>query len=378
MTFHDLYSRFKGFDFDGFFGQVKPADVERVLGKSRLNHTDFLTLLSPAAESRLEEMAQQAHRFTLQHFGRAMVLYTPLYLSNHCVNQCSYCGFNARNKLHRKTLTLEEVEAEARAIAGTGLRHILILTGESRRHAPVPYLADCARVLGRYFSSIGIEVYPMAEEEYRALIEAGVDSLTIYQEAYDEKVYDQVHLKGPKKDYRFRLEAPERGCRAGMRAVNIGALLGLAEWRREAFFTGLHADYLQARYPEVEFSVSVPRLRPHLGNFSPPHPVADQNLVQILLAMRLFIPRLGLTLSTRERAGLRDNLLPLGITRMSAGSSTKVGGRATIDAGDEQFAIADTRSVAEIRETLLRKGYDPVFKDWHPIQGGDAPWANPM
>ncbi|KKM10262.1 thiamine biosynthesis protein ThiH [Clostridiales bacterium PH28_bin88] len=367
MTFYDIYSRFKGFDFDSFFDRIGPHEVMGALEKSRIDHTDFLVLLSPAAEGVLEEMAQKAHRLTLQHFGRAMVLYTPLYLSNYCVNQCSYCGFNARNRLHRKTLTLEEVEAEARAIAGTGLRHILVLTGESRRHAPVCYIAGCVRVLRRYFASIGIEVYPMEEEEYRSLIQAGVDSLTIYQETYDEEVYDRVHLNGPKKNYRYRLEAPERGCRAGMRAVNIGSLLGLNDWRREAFFTGLHASYLQDRYPEVEFSVSVPRLRPHLGSFPPPCPVSDKNLVQVLLALRLFIPRLGLTLSTRERAELRDHLVPLSITRMSAGSCTRVGGHAIQDTGDGQFDIADTRSVAEIREALLRRGYDPVFKDWHPF-----------
>ncbi len=367
MSFANVCSQFKGFDFDGFFNRIQPDDIIKVLGKPGLDRTDFLVMLSPAAEGVLEEMAQKAHRLTLQHFGRAMVLYTPLYLSNYCVNVCSYCGFNARNRMYRKTLTLDEVEAEARAIASTGLKHILVLTGESRRHVPVSYIAGCVRVLRRYFASIGIEVYPMEEEEYRVLIQAGVDSLTIYQETYDEEVYDRVHVKGPKKHYRYRLEAPERGCRAGMRAVNIGALLGLNDWRRDAFFTGLHAAYLQDRYPEVELSVSVPRLRPHLGNFPPLYPVLDKNLVQILLALRLFIPRLGLTLSTRERAELRDRLIPLGITRMSAGSCTKVGGYAIQDTGHGQFDIADTRNVAEIREALLGRGYDPVFKDWHPF-----------
>ncbi|MHB1127677.1 MAG: radical SAM protein, partial [Bacillota bacterium] len=228
MSFYDVITQYKGFDFDNFFRKVKPEDVVRILGKSSIDYSDYLALLSPAAETLLEEMAQKAHRITLQHFGRAMVLYTPLYLSNYCINQCSYCGFNSRNRLHRKTLKLDEVEAEARAIVELEMRHILILTGESRRHAPSSYIEDCVTVLRRYFTSIGIEVYPMSVEEYRGLIEAGVDSLTVYQEVYDEEIYDQVHIKGPKKDYRFRLEAPERGGQAGIRSVNIGALLGLS------------------------------------------------------------------------------------------------------------------------------------------------------
>ncbi|MHB1418443.1 MAG: 2-iminoacetate synthase ThiH [Bacillota bacterium] len=364
MSFYDVFSQFKEYEFDSYLQGVKTEDVLRILGKNSIDYTDYLALLSPAAETLLEEMAQKAHRITLQYFGKAMVLYTPLYLSNYCINQCSYCGFNSRNRLHRKTLTLEEVEAESRAIRELEMQHILILTGESRRHAPLSYIADCVAVLRRHFSSIGIEVYPMSVEDYRELLEAGVDSMTVYQEVYNEEIYDRVHIKGPKKNYRFRLEAPERASLAGMRSVNIGALLGLSEWRRETFFTGLHAAYLQDKFPEVELSVSVPRLRPHAGNFTVDYPVSDQNLVQILLALRLFIPRLGLTLSTRESSELRDNLMPLGITKMSAGSSTKVGGRTTVDAGDEQFQISDDRSVAEIRDVLMKNAYDPVFKDW--------------
>lgn len=366
MSFFNQYARFKDFDFDIFFRRISPEDIQRVLAKERLNAADFLTLLAPAAESLLEEIAQKAHRLTLQHFGRAMLLYTPLYLSNHCANLCRYCGFSSSNSLKRQTLTLAEVESEARVIAATGLKTILILTGESRRHAPVDYIADCVVILKGYFSSIGIEIYPLEEEEYRYLKETGVDSLTIYQEVYDERIYGQVHLRGPKKDYRFRLDAAERGCRAGLRSVNVGALLGLGDWRRETYFGGLHADYLQNRYPEVEISYSVPRLRPHCGDFAALYPAADMDLVQILLALRLFMPRLGLTLSTREGAALRDRLIYLGITKMSADSRTSVGGR-IMAGGESQFAIADNRDVEQIRETLLTRGYDPVFKDWHPF-----------
>jgi 2-iminoacetate synthase len=366
MSFYNQYERLQEFDFTGFFSRVTPGDVRRVLEKDRLNPDDYLTLLAPAAESFLEEMAQKAYRLTRQHFGRAMILYTPLYLSNYCVNHCNYCGFSAGINIRRQTLSLKEVEAEAKVIAATGLRHILILTGESRYHAPLEYLAECVRLLKGYFSSIGIEVYPMEEEEYSYLVAAGVDSLTIYQEVYDAKIYDQVHLEGPKKDYRFRLDAPERGCRAGMRAVNIGALLGLGDWRRETFCGGLHANYLQNAYPEVEMSYSVPRLRPHNADYNIPHPVSDRNLVQSLLAIRLFMPRLGLTLSTRERAAFRDSLMPLGITKMSADSCTSVGGRILSGSAD-QFNVADERNVEEMRKALINKGYDPVFKDWHPF-----------
>jgi len=364
MSFFSQLLRWQGVDFDSLFNRVTTEDVRRGLEKRSLDAGDFAALLAPAAERLLEEMAQKAHRSTLQHFGRVMLLYTPLYLSNYCINHCRYCGFSAGNRLKRQTLTLAEVEAEARVIAATGLQHILVLTGESRSHVPVEYIAGCVRVLRGYFSSIGIEVYPMDETEYRYLIETGVDSLTIYQEVYDTGIYDQVHVSGPKKDFQFRLDAPERGCRAGMRAVNVGALLGLGDWRRDTFLGGLHAYYLQNTYPEVEISYSVPRLRPHSGDLIMPHPLTDKNLVQSLLALRLMMPRLGLTLSTRERASLRDHLIPLGITKMSASSCTSVGGR-TIDNSDDQFAIADDRDVAQMKEVLTKKGFDPVLKDWH-------------
>ena len=247
MSFIETIEQYQNFDIDAFFSRVTEADVRRAIGQDRLGPLDYLTLLSPQAEICLEEMAQKAHRLTVQHFGRTMLLFTPIYVANHCVNQCLYCGFNVKNKLHRTQLTLEEVAAEAEIIAATGLKHILLLTGESRQHTPVSYIRDCVEVLRRYFTSISIEIYPLTEDEYRELIAAGVDGLTIYQETYDRDTYAYLHPAGPKRDYRFRLDAPERGCRAGMRSVNIGALLGLADWRREAFLTGLHADYLQRK-----------------------------------------------------------------------------------------------------------------------------------
>ena len=367
MSYYKEYEKFKSIDLEGFLSQVRDSDVRRVLGKDRLREEDFLVLLSPAAAAYLEEMAQKAHRITVQNFGKVIFLYAPLYLADYCVNECLYCSFNATNKFKRRKLTLEELEEEAERIAREGIRHILILTGESRVHTPITYIKDCVGVLKKYFPSISIEVYPMDTHEYKELVDAGVDGLTIYQEVYNQEVYDRVHIKGPKKNYMYRLDAPERGCRAGMRTVNIGALLGLDDWRKEAFFTGLHAKYLQDKYPATEISLSVPRLRPHLGGFQPEHTIGDSELVQIILAFRLFLPRAGITLSTRERPQLRDNLVYLGITRMSAGSSTVVGGYTSNNEGVSQFDVSDERGVKEIRDMISSKGYQPVFKDWHPI-----------
>lgn len=291
MSFYNVIERYEGFDFNRFFDQVTGSGVIRAVNKSRLTEMDYLALLSPRAGDYLEEMARRAHRLTVQHFGRVILLYTPLYLSNHCVNHCVYCGFQVHNSLERKKLTPEEVGTEAGIIASTGLKHILILTGESRKHSPVSYIRECVEILKKHFTSISIEVYPLEEEEYAELVSAGVDGLTIYQEVYDREVYGELHPAGPKRNYRFRLEAPERACRAGIRSVNVGALLGLNQWRSEAFFTGLHANYLQNSFPDVEVGISPPRMRPHLGSYQPREQVTDKDLVQYMLAFMLFMPR---------------------------------------------------------------------------------------
>lgn len=353
-------------------------DVQRVLGRHTLTPDDFLCLLSPAAEPHLERMAARAHALTVAHFGRTMVLYTPLYLSNHCTNRCVYCGFNRDNRIPRRRLTLEAVDAEARSVAATGLKHVLALTGDAPAIAGVDYLEACCTALRRYFPAIGMEIYALSEADYARLIDAGVDSLTLYQETYNEPLYHRLHPGGPKGDYRFRLDAPERACRAGMRAVNVGALLGLDDWRRDAFLTGLHAHYLQDRYPHTEVSVSLPRMRPHVGGFQPQWIVEDRHIVQIMTALRLFLPRVGITISTRERARFRDHILPLGVTRMSAGSCTAVGGRTEGEGATGQFEISDTRSVPEMAAMLRRAGWQPVFKDWQRIDdalGGAPPQA---
>ncbi|QXM06891.1 2-iminoacetate synthase ThiH [Crassaminicella indica] len=367
MGFYDVYINFKDFDYDAFFENVTSTEIKRILNKNKINIYDFLALLSPKAESFLEEMAQKAHALSLQHFGKTILLFTPMYIGNFCVNRCAYCGFNVDNNIKRKKLSPEEIEREAISIAKTGLKHILVLTGESPNATPVSYIIDAVKILKKYFDSVGIEVYPLTQEDYERMVEAGVDNLAVYQEVYDEKIYDRVHISGPKKDYHFRLDTPERGCKAKMRNVNIGALLGLNEWRREAFMSGLHANYLQNKYPDVCISISPPRIRPHAGCFDEVHNVSDKNIVQYLLALRIFMPYLGITLSTRERASFRDHLIPLGVTKMSAGVSTEVGGHSSNDKGEGQFEISDNRSVEEMKNVILSKGYQPVFKDWMQI-----------
>ncbi len=341
--------------------------VEEALQKERLTPHDFAALLSPAAEAYLEAMAQKAHRLTVQHFGRTILLYTPLYLSDYCSNRCLYCGFSSQQRIPRHHLQLAQVEAEGKAIAASGLRHILLLTGDAPKLASLDYLSDCLKALRPHFASLALEIYALDKEGYQRLAAAGADQMTMYQETYDPVRYAEVHPAGPKRDYHFRLAAPEAACQAGLRGVNLGALLGLsADWRRDAFFTALHAHYLLQRYPEVDISLSFPRLRPHGGSFRAAADVSDRNLVQFILASRLFLPRSGMTLSTRESADLRNHLLPLGITKMSAGVSTAVGGH-TGTGENGQFEIADRRSVAEMCRSLREHGYQPVMKDWQPL-----------
>ncbi len=353
-----------GFDIEGFLRSVDRSRVEAVLARSRPDTLDFLTLLSDAAAGMLEPMAQAARALTRRHFGTAVQLFTPLYISNYCENACRYCSFARQYRIDRLHLSLDQIAAEARQIHATGMRHVLVLTGESRSKASPEYLRDAVGVLRPYFSGIGIEVYPLGADEYGMLIGEGVNALTLYQEVYDEDVYAALHQGGPKADYRFRLEAPERACAAGIHALTIGPLLGLADWRREAYHAALHLNYLQRTFPAIELAVSLPRMRPLVREFAIEHPVDDRRFVQILTALRIVFPTVGIVISTRESQRLRDAVLPMGVTRMSAGVSTAVGGRAG-KASTGQFQIADTRDVGRMKTDLLRMGYQPVMHDWH-------------
>lgn len=349
--------------------RVAPKAVPAILESERPRLADLPALLSPTAEPFLELMARRAQAETLRRFGRGIQLFTPLYLANYCTNRCLYCGFSARRKLERSALGLEETEAEAKSIAATGLRRILALTGDAPGRTGPDYLAAHLRILARSFSSVGIETPAMSVEEYALQVEAGAESMTMFQETYNPELYAALHPGGPKRDFAFRLDAPQRALQAGMRAVNLGPLLGLDDWRADVYHTALHADFLMRRYPEAEISISLPRMRPHLdggetSGFSPKD-VSDAALAQALAALRCVLPHTGLTLSTREPAWLRDKLLPLGVTRLSAGVRTTVGGhRPGAKTGGAQFDISDERSVAEICAALARSGYQPVFSDW--------------
>jgi 2-iminoacetate synthase len=366
MSFYQTYQYYKDFDFKAHFNSVPDNTVLKAINKDVLTHSDLMSLLSPSAEKYLEQMAQRAKRITFQYFGKAIVLYAPLYISDYCDNHCAYCGFNAENHISRKKLAPEEIEQEAIAIASTGIRHLLVLTGDSRKHSPVAYIIEAVQILKKHFPSISVEIYALNEEEYKELIEAGVDGLTMYQETYDEELYAKLHPAGPKRNYLFRLDAPERACNATMRSVNVGALLGLNNWRKDVFFTLLHAKYLQDKYSDIEVSVSFPRIQPHSGEGNTLFPVSDKHFVQSILAARLFLNRAGITISTRESANFRDNLIGLGVTRMSIGSKTTVGGYAKNNV-NKQFEISDDRDINTFKKVLLNKGFEPVLKDWQNI-----------
>lgn len=364
MTFFDEISRYDPAQIRDEIASQTGADVEQALAASPLRLEGLLALLSPAAAPYLETMAQRAHQLTVQRFGRTIQMYAPLYLSNECSNGCLYCGFNVHNKMERKTLSPDAIVAEAQVLHDRGFRHLLIVTGEAPQIAGLDYLEAAIRAIRPLFSSLSIEIYPLDQDGYARLIAAGVDGLTLYQETYERGLYAQMHPSGRKRDYLWRLLAPERAAAAGIRRVGVGSLLGLGDFRVEGFFTALHAQYLARHYWRTHLSVSFPRMRPADGGFQPLAPVSDRDFVQLLCTLRLLIPDAGLVLSTRESATLRNHLLPLGITQMSAGSCTAPGGYATEDDSGQQFVIDDDRSVEEVAAMIRSQGYEPVWKDW--------------
>jgi len=325
----------------------------------------LLVFVSPVAEDFLEEMAQLAHRLTVQRFGRTIQLYAPLYLSNFCEGTCLYCGYKKSNRFERTRLTIEAAVDDADILASEGFRHILLVSGNDPEYITVDYLAALTEKLKDKFSSISVEIYQMSQSGYRTLFEAGIDGVTLYQETYDRKTYAHCHPSGPKSDYDYRLETPDRFASAGMRRIGLGVLLGLADWRIDTLALAEHADYLMKRYWQSQVSFSFARLRPALNVSSQfEHLVPDKNLVQMMLALRLCFADAGIVLSTRERADLRDRLVKLCVTRMSAGSKTNPGGYSgKLDSG-EQFQIDDTRTPAEVAEMIKSAGFEAVWKDW--------------
>ncbi len=368
MSFLNEVDRFLEFDVHDYLAGVTLDQVAVSLNKPVLNRFDFLNLISPAGESFIEETAQRARRETIQYFGRTIGMYAPIYISDYCVNGCVYCAFNARNSFKRTRLTLDQIEDECRALAATGIRHTMLLTGEAPLKTPLDYLEAAVKIMKQYFASISLEIFPMDLEDYTVLNRAGADSLTVYQEVYNRKIYQDVHPWGRKADYAYRLLTPERGADAGFRSINIGTLFGLGDLYQEVFLTACHARFLEKKYPHVEIGLSMPRMQKADHAISPINILSDFQFVQFMTALRVYLPRVGMSISTRESAPFRDHLLHLGITRLSAGSKTDVGGY-SMETGNEtfQFDISDNRSVDEVTAMIRTNGYQPVFKDWDCI-----------
>ena len=340
------------------------AEVRRALQATHVGINGLAALLSPAAEPLLSELATRSAEITAQRFGNTIQIYAPLYLSNFCVNSCAYCGFSAENKISRRMLTLEEAEQESMILHDREINHLLLVSGEAPARLGVDYLEELARRLRDKFASITIEVQPLETDEYRRLFEAGITGVAVYQETYDRGIYTDVHLAGKKCDFDYRLEVPARVAAAGMREVGIGALLGLADWRLEGLALGMHAAWLRKNYWQTSLTVSFPRLRPATGEFEPLVAVSERNLSQLLFALRIFDPDVGLVLSTREEARYRDGMIGLAPTRYSAGSCTAPGGYSQPELEGEQFSVGDHRTISQVCLDIKRRGCDPVRKDW--------------
>ena len=356
--------------------RASPESVKAVLSRGKASGLeDFARLISPAADSSLEWQASLAQGLTTKHFGKVIRLFAPLYLSNECINTCKYCGFSMRNRIPRVTIPVTQVVEETRKLARQGFRSLLLVAGEHPRHVSNGYVEECIRACLDLMPSIALEVGPMETEGYVPLVQAGCEGLIVYQETYNRECYRTLHTAGPKKNYDWRLDTPERAYDAGFRRIGIGALMGLHDWRYEALMLAAHAQYLTRHCWKAQLSVSFPRMRPASGGYevNPSHMIRDREMVRLVTALRLLLPHASFVLSTRETPDFRDGMMRLGITQMSAGSSTEPGGYSSFDetawkasesAGGEQFVIADDRSPAEVASMIRESGYDPVWKDF--------------
>ena len=353
------------YDYDKYTAK----DVENAINAVNRTPEDFAALLSPAALPYLEQMAQAAKIEKEKHFGNSICFFTPIYIANYCENYCIYCGFNCHNKIKRAKLNYEEIEEEMQAIAKTGLQEILILTGESKKMSSVEYIGEACKIARKYFKVIGLEVYPLNSDEYAYLHKCGADYVKVFQDTYNSDKYETLHLSGHKRIYPYRLNAQERALKGGMRGVGFAALLGLDDFRKDAFATGMHAYLLQRKYPHAEIAFSCPRLRPIINNDRiNPKDVHEAQLLQVVTAYRLFMPFASITVSTRECARVRDNLMNIAATKISAGVSTGIGSHSDdiedSDKGDEQFEISDGRDVKEVYNDLVKIGLQPVMSDY--------------
>ncbi len=358
-----------GYDYDKYTA----ADVEAALDRDHCTIEDFKALLSPAAFPYLERMAQRARVETSRHFGNTVYMFTPLYIANYCENYCVYCGFNCYNHIRRMKLSMEQIEHEMKVIADSGMEEILILTGESRAKSDVKYIGEACKLARKYFRMVGLEIYPVNTDEYAYLHECGADYVTVFQETYDNVKYETLHLMGHKRVWPYRFDSQERALRGGMRGVAFSALLGLSDFRKDALATGLHAYFLQRKYPSAEISLSCPRLRPIINNEKiNPLDVGEKQLCQVLCAYRIFLPFAGITVSSRESAAFRNGIVKIAATKVSAGVSTGIGDHeskytgkeAEGEEGDEQFEINDSRSLGEMYDEMSKEGLQPVLNDY--------------
>ena len=351
----------KAYDSDKYTAK----DVRRALLHTNKTPEDFGALLSPAAMPFLEEIAQQAQQETRKHFGNSIYMFTPIYIANYCENYCIYCGFNCHNKIRRAKLNADEIEREMQEIAKTCLQEVLILTGESPNMSDIHYIGEACKIARKYFKVIGLEIYPTNSEDYAYLHECGADYVTVFQETYNSDKYETLHLAGNKRIFPYRVNAQERALKGGMRGVGFAALLGLDDFRRDAFATGMHAYFVQRKYPQAEIAFSCPRLRPIINNDKiNPMDVHEAQLLQVVCAYRLFMPFSSITVSTRECERVRNSLIKIAATKISAGVNVGIGGHSGEEKGDEQFEIDDTRSVDEVYQAIIDEGLQPVMNDY--------------
>jgi 2-iminoacetate synthase len=362
-TFKSIFGDYDWETIQSKIYQTTTKQVEHALAKSKRNLDDFIALISPAATTYLEQMAQECHELTKKRFGKTIQMYAPLYLSNECQNICTYCGFSLDNKIKRKTLSNAEIKLEVESLKEAGFDHVLLVTGEANYTVNINYFLNAIQQIKNDFSTISVEVQPLSTEEYQQLHEAGVYSVLVYQETYHQEVYKKYHTKGKKSNFDYRLETPDRIGKAGIHKIGLGVLLGLEDWRTDSFFNALHLDYLQKTYWQTKYSVSFPRLRPAEGIIEPNFIMDDKDLTQLICAYRLWNEDLEISISTRENENFRNNIIPIGVTSMSAGSKTNPGGYVVDPQSLEQFEISDERTAQEIAQIISDKGYEPVWKD---------------
>ncbi|QMV16028.1 2-iminoacetate synthase ThiH [Vibrio spartinae] len=370
MSFLDVLRQFNWDDVRLSLYSKTSADVVRALGKTKRSLEDFKALISPAAEPFLEQMAQQSMALTRKRFGNTVGFYIPLYLSNLCSNSCTYCGFSMENRLKRKTLSHQDIAAEIAAIKQMKFDSVLLVTGEHETKVGLSYFEQVVPLVKQHFNYLAMEVQPLDTEAYIQLKKLGLDGVMVYQETYHPATYAQHHLRGNKTDFEYRLLTPDRLGKAGIDKIGLGALIGLDDWRTDIFHVALHLAYLEKTYWQSRYSVSFPRLRPCAGGVEPVSVMTDRQLVQTICAFRLFDPEVELSLSTRESPSFRDNVVPLGITAISAGSKTQPGGYADQSSALEQFSVGDDRSVEEVVQAIIHQGLAPVWHDWHAVFSG--------